>query len=72
MLGFRYMKSAPTTYIRHDPRGNLIRQGAGLSFCYFAPTSVISWVSVTDTSVRLWSKRVRTIYAKRVLLAVSP
>ncbi len=41
MLGFRYLKTAPTTYVIQFRNGHAVREGAGLSFFYFAPTSII-------------------------------
>jgi regulator of protease activity HflC (stomatin/prohibitin superfamily) len=41
MLGIRYAKTGPTTYVLHYERGRLRREGAGLSFLYFSPTSTL-------------------------------
>ena len=41
MLGFRYAKTAPTTYVLHYQGGQLRSEGAGLSFLYFAPVSTL-------------------------------
>lgn len=41
MLGIRYQKSAPTAYMMHYVGGKLAREGAGLSFLYFAPLSTL-------------------------------
>lgn len=41
MLGIRYLKAAPTTYVMHFREGRVKREGAGLSFFYYAPTSVL-------------------------------
>jgi regulator of protease activity HflC (stomatin/prohibitin superfamily) len=41
MLGLRYAKTAPTTYVLHYERGRLRHEGAGLSFIYFAPVSTL-------------------------------
>jgi len=49
MLAF--MRAAPTTYILHWQDGRLRRQGAGLSFVYFAPTSTIAAVPLASTDV---------------------
>jgi SPFH domain/Band 7 family protein len=49
MLAF--MRAAPTTYILHWQHGRLRRQGAGLSFVYFAPTSTIAAVPLASTDV---------------------
>jgi hypothetical protein len=41
MLGIRYMKAAPTTYVLHYAGGALKREGAGLSFFYYGPGSTL-------------------------------
>ncbi|MCF7981952.1 MAG: hypothetical protein K9K86_08200, partial [Pseudomonadales bacterium] len=49
MFGFRFIKVQPTTYLLQYRNGNLVREGNGLSFFYFAPTA--SLVSVPVASV---------------------
>jgi hypothetical protein len=39
MLGIRFIKVAPTTYLLQYSDGRIKREGVGLSFFYFAPTS---------------------------------
>src|SRR5215218_4649020 len=51
MLGFRFLKASPTTYVLHYRGGRLIREGAGLSFWYFSPTAVIVQVPVSSLDV---------------------
>jgi hypothetical protein len=51
MLGFRYLKSTPTTYVMHHHGGMLAREGIGLSFWYFAPTAVIAQVPTSSRDV---------------------
>jgi hypothetical protein len=51
MLGIRYMKAAPTTYVLHFAGGRLRREGAGLSFFYWAPGSTIAAVPVASVDV---------------------
>lgn len=41
MLGLRYAKTAPTTYVLHYEGGRIRREGAGLSFLYFSPISTL-------------------------------
>jgi len=41
MFGIRYLKSNPTTYVMQVRGGHIAREGAGLSFLYYAPTSSI-------------------------------
>jgi regulator of protease activity HflC (stomatin/prohibitin superfamily) len=51
MLGFRYLKTSATMYVLQSRQGKLQRQGAGLSFYYFAPTSVIALVPISSVDV---------------------
>jgi hypothetical protein len=51
MLGIRYLKAAPTTYILHHSGGVLRREGPGLSFWYYSPTSVITAVPLGSVEV---------------------
>lgn len=51
MFGIRYIKAPPTTHIMQYRRGLVVREGAGLSVFYFAPTSVIVQVPIASTDV---------------------
>ena len=44
MLAF--MKARPTTYVIHYQRGRVKREGAGLAFLYYSPTSSIVAVPI--------------------------
>ncbi|HLA34347.1 MAG TPA: SPFH domain-containing protein [Rhodocyclaceae bacterium] len=39
MFGIRFIKSQPTTYLVQFKGGKAVREGAGLSFFYYAPTT---------------------------------
>ncbi len=41
MIGFRYFKGSPTNYYLHYSSSKIKRRGAGLSFWYWEPTSVL-------------------------------
>lgn len=41
MLGIRFMKVPPSTYLLHYKNGKIKREGAGLSFFYYSATSSI-------------------------------
>jgi SPFH domain / Band 7 family len=41
MFSIRFVKAAPTTYVLHFQNGRIRREGAGLSFFYYGPTSTI-------------------------------
>ncbi len=49
LFGIRYLKAAPTMYVIEYAHGKIVREGAGLSFYYFAPRTVI--VQVPQSSV---------------------
>lgn len=51
MLGIRYLKVPATNYVLQFRGGKLKRHGAGLSFWYFAPTSVVALVPITSVDV---------------------
>lgn len=51
MLGIRYIKVQPTDFILQYRRGKLIREGAGLSFFYFAPNSSLVLIPVASTDI---------------------
>lgn len=51
MLGFRYLKSAPTTHVIQYHNGKVVRQGSGVSLFYFAPTSMIAQIPLGSIDV---------------------
>jgi regulator of protease activity HflC (stomatin/prohibitin superfamily) len=51
MFRICYRKANPTDYVLHYSSGKLVREGAGLAFFYFAPSSTI--VSVPLASVNI-------------------
>ena len=51
MFGIRFVKFPPTTYVLQYRSGKIVRQGAGLSFFYFAPNSVLVRVPVASADV---------------------
>lgn len=51
MLGIRFIKVEPTNFILQFKRGKVIREGAGLSFFYFAPTTSLVRVPVGSVDV---------------------
>ncbi len=51
MFGIRFVKAAPTTYVLHYKHGKIKREGAGLSFFYYAPTSSIVTVPAASADV---------------------
>ena len=51
MLGFRFIKVQPTTYLLQYNKGKLKRQGQGLTFFYFAPTTSLVVVPMESVDV---------------------
>jgi hypothetical protein len=51
MFGFRYIKVPPTTYLMLFRGGEVRREGTGLSFFYFAPSSTLVGVPIASTDV---------------------
>lgn len=46
MFGIAFVKAQPTTYLLQYRGGKVVREGAGLSFFYYGPTSTVSAVPV--------------------------
>lgn len=51
MLPIRYMKATPTTYVLQFKGGRLRREGPGLSFFYYAPTTTLVTVPLESVDV---------------------
>lgn len=51
MLGIQYLKVPTTTFVLQYQKGRLKREGAGLSFFYFAPSSVIVQIPVSSVDI---------------------
>jgi regulator of protease activity HflC (stomatin/prohibitin superfamily) len=51
MFGIRYRKANPTDYILHFSGGKLAREGAGLSFFFFDPSSSIVSVPLASANI---------------------
>jgi regulator of protease activity HflC (stomatin/prohibitin superfamily) len=49
MLGFKFVKVQPTEYVLLYRNGRLVKEGAGLSFFYFAPTSTLVSIPFAST-----------------------
>lgn len=48
MFGVRFIKSQPTTHLMQFRGGKLVREGAGMSFLYYAPTATVVAVPVAS------------------------
>jgi hypothetical protein len=51
MFGFGFLKAPPTTYVLHYKAGALKREGPGLSFFYYKPTSTVVLVPAASADV---------------------
>ncbi len=51
MLGIKFFKADPTVFVLHYKNGSVQRQGSGLSFFYFAPSSSIVAVPINTVDV---------------------
>ncbi len=51
MFGMRYLKCSPSRYVIQYKNGAAVREGAGRSFFYFAPTSTLSMIPVGSVDV---------------------
>src|SRR5512147_317930 len=49
MIGIKFIKVQPTTYLLQYRRGKIVREGVGLSFFYYAPTTSLVAVPVVST-----------------------
>ncbi len=51
VLGIKFIKAEPTTYVIHYRNGKIVRSGAGLSFMYFAPNSSLAMIPLQSVDV---------------------
>src|SRR5215470_4791211 len=51
MFGLRFIKVQPTTYVLQYRGGKVVREGSGLSFFYYGPSSSLVAVPVASTDV---------------------
>ncbi len=51
MLGIKFIKAQPTTYLLQFRGGKIVREGAGLSFFYYSPTTSLVAIPVGSTDV---------------------
>src|SRR3954453_6717464 len=51
VFGIRYIKVRPTTFVLQFRNGQVLREGTGLSFFYFAPRSTLVAVPVGSSDV---------------------
>jgi hypothetical protein len=51
MFGLRFIKIPPTTHVIQHSGGKIVREGAGISFFYYSPTTSLVAVPVGSTDV---------------------
>jgi regulator of protease activity HflC (stomatin/prohibitin superfamily) len=51
MFGIEYLKATPTTYVLHFKRGKVKREGQGLAFWYYGPSSTVLTVPIGSSDV---------------------
>lgn len=51
MLGIKFIKIQPTEYVLQFKRGQIVREGVGLSFFYYAPTTSLVLVPIGTVDV---------------------
>ncbi|HAA03620.1 MAG TPA: membrane protease subunit, stomatin/prohibitin, partial [Syntrophobacteraceae bacterium] len=51
MFGIRFIKVQPTDYVLQYRKGNLVREGAGLAFFYFSPTTSLVRIPMGSVDV---------------------
>ena len=51
MLGIQFIKVQPTTYLLQYKKGQLVREGAGLAFFYYAPVTTLVAVPTASNEV---------------------
>jgi len=60
MFGFRFIKEQPTTYLLQYSSGRLKREGRGLAFFYFAPTTSLVAIPLESVDVAFIFNQVTT------------
>src|SRR5881296_3164096 len=51
MFGIRFIKIQPTTYLLQYRRGKIVREGVGLAFFYYAPSTSLVAIPIGSTDV---------------------
>ncbi|MBN2825122.1 MAG: hypothetical protein JXQ76_07365 [Campylobacterales bacterium] len=51
MLGLNYIKVSPTSYLMQYKDGQIVKEGAGISFFYFAPTTTLVLVPINSVDL---------------------
>jgi len=51
MMGYKFVKAGPTIHLIQYRNGKIVREGSGLAFWYFAPTSTLVSIPLETTDV---------------------
>ncbi len=51
MIGYKFVKAGPTIHLIQYRNGKIVREGSGLAFWYFAPTSTLVSIPLETTDV---------------------
>src|SRR5881394_3193211 len=51
MFGLKFIKIQPTTYLLQYRHGQVVREGVGLAFFYYAPTTSLVAIPIGSTDV---------------------
>ena len=51
MIGYKFVKAGPTIHVIQYRNGKIVREGSGLAFWYFAPTSTLVSIPLETTDV---------------------
>ncbi|WP_379154815.1 SPFH domain-containing protein [Paenibacillus sp. sgz5001063] len=62
MFGFRFVKFQPSDYVLKVKNGKVVREGVGLSFHYYAPTTSVVVVPVSSIDVPFMFEEVTNDY----------
>ncbi|WP_429374914.1 SPFH domain-containing protein [Paenibacillus sp. DS2015] len=62
MFGFRYVKFQPSDYVLKVKNGKIVREGVGLSFYYYAPTTSVVVVPVSSIDVPFMFEEITSDY----------
>jgi len=67
MFGIRYVKAAPTTHTMLFRNGKVVREGAGISFFYYAPVSMLVQIPLSSIDVPFVFKEVTSDFQDATL-----
>ena len=72
MFGIKFIKVQPTTYLLQYRGGKIVREGLGLSFFYYAPTTSLVAVPVASADVPFIFQETTADFQGVTITALSP